>query len=274
MANRPGLTGAPARSAKASLRSVSRALDILRAFVPPPHTLGISDLARVLGLSKGTVHLLATTLESEGFLERNSETGKYTLGPAVHLLTAAGQRDIRLAAREPLQKLYVDTSFPAYLAIRLGRRAVIVEKAAPTLSFLPVLDVGTPVPFHSSALGKALLANAPDSDREAVLAELEASGIVATTPKTITSLDALREELAGVVRDGLAYDREESLPGVFCLASPVRDALGDVLGAVSVAAPAASLPEGPGRETVARLVRDTAAQVSYRLGYRGAKAGG
>ncbi len=229
----------------------------------------MSDLSRVLGLSKGTVHLLARTLENEGFLEREPGTGKYRLGPAVCVLAAAAQRDLRLAAREPMRRLYSDTSFPVYLATFLAGRAVVVEKAAPTLSFLPVLDVGAVVPLHSSALGKVLLAYAPEEVRAGLIAELDRAGLAATTPSTITSVPALVAELEAVRSAGLALDREESLPGVFCLAAPVWDAAGKSVAAVSVAAPVGTFADGGHREQVAGMVRRTAAAIAYNLGWRG-----
>lgn len=254
------------------LRSVRRALDVLRAFEPPPHCRGVSDLARDLGLSKGTIHLLVKVLEREGFLERDPPTRKYQLGPAVFRLTAAAQPDLRLAAREPLHHLYTDTSFPAHLAILVGGRAVIVERAAPTLSFLAALDVGTPLPLHSSALGKVLLAGASDEAREGTLNEIEAASLVAMTPSTITSLTVLRRELDSVQAAGLAWDREESLPGVVCLAAPVRGPGGDVVAAVSVAAPAGAIQEGAHAGALEGMVRRTADTIAYRIGYRGTGA--
>ncbi|RJQ08818.1 MAG: IclR family transcriptional regulator [Bacillota bacterium] len=266
-------TAAPAVKAAgraASVRSVRRALSVLRAFEDPPHSRGISDLSRALGLSKGTVHLLTVTLEKEGFLEKDATTRKYRLGAAVHGLTAAAQRDLRVTALEPMRRLYADTSFPVYLAIMLSGRAVIVEKAAPTLSFMSVLDVGSQVPLHSSALGKVLLAHATDPERDQLLAELERLGLPAATPATITSIQVLRDEINSIRARGLAFDHEESLPGVACVAAPVLDPSGRAVAAVAVAAPAASFPEDGQRKVVGGMVKRTADNISYRLGYRGA----
>ncbi len=262
-----GASGATARSG-AQLRSVRRALAALRAFEPPPHSLGVSEISRALGLSKGTVHLLTKVLEGEGFLERDAATGKFQLGPAIHILTAAARRDLRLAAREPMHRLYTETSFPAYLAVLLADRAVIVEKAAPTLSFLAILDVGAPMPLHSSAAGKVLLACSPAETRARLLGALKRSGLEPMTPGTITSFDALRAEIEKVARDGFALDREESLPGVFCVAAPVRGADGEMTAAVSVAAPAPAFEDAGQIELVRDMVRRTAEAISYRLGYR------
>jgi len=250
------------------LRSVRRALDLLRSFEPPPHNRGISELARELGLSKGTVHLLAGVLEEEGFLERDPASRRYRLGPAVFRLAAAAEPDLRLAAREPLHLLYTDTSFPAYLAILVGGRAVVVERAGPTLSFLAALDVGTPLPLHSSALGKALLAWAPPAVREAALAELGSSGLSAMTPSTITSVAALEAELGRVREVGSAWDREESLPGVACVAAPVRGPSGEVIAAVAVAAPAEAVTDETHAGSLEGVVRRAAGAISQRLGYR------
>lgn len=252
------------------LRSVRRALAVLRAFETPAHTRGVSELSRELRLSKSTVHLLAKALEREGFLERDPATRRYQLGPAVFRLAAAAQPDLRLVAREPLHSLYSDTSFAAYLAILVSGRAVVVERAAPTLSFLAALDVGTPLPLHSSALGKVLLAWMPAGEQEPALEELKRSGFPSLTPSTIKSLSELRRELLRVRETGTAWDREESLPGVVCLAAPVRGPSGEVTAAVSVAAPAWSVAAGEPATVLESLVRRTAETISYRLGFRGA----
>lgn len=252
--------------AQTPLRSVRRALALLRAFEDPPHLRGITELSRSLGLSKGTVHLLVGVLEEEGFLERDPASGKYQLGSALHRLTAAAERDLCALAREPLNRLYQDTSFPAYLAVLAGGRAVIVEKAAPTLSFLSVLDIGTPAPFHCSALGKAVLANLGRERREELLERLAGEGLPRMTAHTLTSTDALRVELDEVARSGVAMDREESLPGVVCLAAPVWNAAGELAAAVSVAAPVASLA-APRSETAAiDILKRAAETISRRLG--------
>jgi IclR family acetate operon transcriptional repressor len=240
---------------------------VLRAFEAPPHVQGIADLSRALGLSKGTVHLLAKVLEAEGFLEKDEITGKYQVGPAVGRLVASTRRDLTVVAREPMQELYAGTSFPVYLAVLIGDEAVIVERAAPTLSFLAVLDVGARIPMHCSALGKALLGHQPVRRREELLDALERKGLQAMTPATITTVSGLRAELEAVVRSGVALDREESLPGVFCAAAAVWDAEGGPVAAVSVAAPAGRVPE-EGRQALVELVRRTAGVISYRLGHR------
>ncbi len=250
------------------LRSVRRALAVLRAFESPPHLQGITDLSRSLGLSKGTVHLLVGVLEGEGFLERDPASGKYQLGSAVHRLTAAAERDLRTMARESLRRLYTDTSFPAYLAVLVGGQAVIVEKAAPTLSFLSVLDVGAPVPFHCSALGKALLAHLGLERREELVTRLGREGLPRMTQSTLTSLDELRAELERVAREGVAVDQEESLPGVVCFGAPVWNAAGEVAAAVSVAAPAASVAGPRQRAATIEILRRAAEAISYRLGWR------
>lgn len=248
------------------LRSVRRALAVLRTLADPPHRQGITDLSRSLGLSKGTIHLLAGVLEGEGFLERDPASGKFQLGSVLHRLAAAAERDLRALAREPLDRLYQDTSFPAYLAVLAGGQAVIVEKAAPTLSFLSVLDVGTPIPLHCSALGKALIAHLDRDRREELLVRVAGEGLPRMTAHTLTSVEALRAELEVVAQTGVARDREESLPGVVCLAAPVWNAANQPVAAVSVAAPAASLAGPRPEAATVDILKRAAATISRRLG--------
>lgn len=240
MAARKPVTEAEVAGGK--VRSVARAVGILKAFLKPPHEWGITELSEQLGLAKGTVHLLVKTLEDEGFLEQVPEGRKYRLGKAVHdlAMVTLGRADVRALARGYLNQLCAELAVPCYLAMRIGGKAVLVEKAEPLLPFMVVLQVGAVLPYHSSALGKVLLAYAPEPEREQILLSL---AMPASTRRTITDPEALRVELATVVQQGYALDREETLPGVFCVAVPVWGRDHTVAAALAVAATSATITD-------------------------------
>ncbi len=264
------MPGETAQIREGTVRSVARALGILGTFERPPHCWGISELSDQVGLSKGTVHLLVKSLVAAGFLEQDAASRKYRLGGAVHRLAAAlpSRDDVRTVARQHLTKLTAVTSLPSYLVTLVGDSAVLVEKAEPQLPLMLVLQVGIKLPLHCSALGKLLLAYLPDARREALLAEMEAAGLSEVTPHTITDMCTLRGELAAIPAGGHALDREESLPGLFCVAVPVRDGRGEVVAAVAVGAliPALSEQTYP---TVLPVLQQCANAISAGLGHRG-----
>lgn len=220
------------------VRSVARALAILKCFISPPHQFGITEISETLKLSKGTVHLLVKTLESEGFLEQLEETRKYRAGSMAYELGAAALGELRIPSRIHLQHMSCELNMPCYLAITIGNRAVLIEKAEPVNPFMVVMQIGAILPYHTSSMGKVLLAFSAPDQREQLLDHID---LQALTPNTITNRDLLKKEIEEVGRQGYAIDREETLPGVFCLAVPVEDGERRVIAALSLVAPSTSL---------------------------------
>lgn len=220
------------------VRSVARALTILKCFINPPHQYGITEISDMLKLSKGTVHLLVKTLEDEGFLSQVEDTKKYRVGSMAYELGVAALGELRIPARVHLQHMSYELSMPCYLAITIGNKAVLIEKAEPVNPFMVVMQIGAVLPYHTSSMGKVLLAYTSPDQRDLLLDHLD---LQALTPNTITNRELLRKEIEEVERQGYALDREETLPGVFCLAVPVMDANGRVISALSLVAPSTSL---------------------------------
>jgi len=240
----------PATEKNSGVRSVARALAILKSFGHPPYSRGITEISKELGLSKGTVHLLIKTMEKEGFLEQIRDSKKYRIGPAVHEIGASCVVDLRLAGRVHLHNLSRELAMSCYLAIVIGGKAVLIEKAESINPFMVVMQVGAALPYHTTSMGKILLAHAEDRVRAGIIDHVD---LPALTPNTITDRDGLRKEIDKVRRQGFAVDAEETLPGVFCLAVPVRDATGNVVAALSLVAPSTALNEDNFQEPLQRL---------------------
>ena len=142
-----------------------------------------------------------------------------------------------------------------YVAIERAQREIGIQS-----------QVGTRHPSHCTALGKVMLADLTD---EQVAEILEGCEMAALTEHTITSVAAFLAELAHVRLRGYAIDNEERSYGVKCIAAPIRDVHGRVIGAISVSGPAFRVSA----ETLPPLigaVTDAAASISRRQGYRGA----
>lgn len=225
-------------SKESRVRSVSRALKILKCFNRPPHQLGITELSEMLQLSKGTVHLLVKTLEDQGFVEQIAQNKKYRLGTVVYDLGVTAAGDLRIPSRMHLQKMSYEISMPCYLAINIGQKAVIIEKAEPVNPFMVVMQVGAILPYYTTSMGKVLLAFSEPQIREHMV---NTADLAPLTPQTITSREMLQKELEAVEKQVYALDREETLPGVFCVAVPVWDGHGRVIAALSAVAPSTAL---------------------------------
>jgi len=144
-----------------------------------------------------------------------------------------------------------------------------VESAGP---FRVNIEPGMHVPVHCSANGKLLLAYGPEVVREQTLAS---APFHAYTPQTITTASSLRREMQRIRREGHSEDNEEFLPGVCCIAVPVRNRRGDVVAGLAVMAPSARLPLATARHYLPDM-EACAAAISVELGRRGRRrlAGG
>ena len=253
-----------AKRAGARLSSVANATRLMKAFSDSEYEIGISNLARRLGLGKSTVHRLASTLVAAEFLERNPETGAYRLGLALFELGMLVRRKMSFVneARPYLRALMERTGEAVHLTVLDHRSVLYVNNLASPQAIRMQSNLGARVPAHCCSEGKVLLAHAAPETLEQLLA----AGLAPRTPKTIVRPQRLRDELALVRTRGFALDDEELEIGLRSAAAPIRDHRGDVIAAVSIAGPVQRVS----KKTLQRFASEVVAAgraVSQRLGY-------
>jgi IclR family transcriptional regulator, KDG regulon repressor len=268
MARKPTGKSEPRRRER--LSSVTTAMRLLKAFSEDEIEIGISALAKRLGIAKSTAHRLAVTLVAEGMLEQDRDNGKYRLGVALFRLGTLVRRRMEVSneARPYLYSLRETINESVHLAILDETEIMYVYHLESTQALRARSDLGVRKPAHSTAEGQAILAFEPQEVIDRVLAK----GLVAYTPRTITSPERFLKALAAVRQRGCAVDEEESEIGMVCVAAPIRDDTGAVVAAVGIAGPVTRLS----RKAVAGVIPHviaTADQVSARLGYRARAAG-
>jgi IclR family KDG regulon transcriptional repressor len=250
--------------AKARLSSVANSIRLLTSFSGQEDELGITTLASRLRLAKSTVHRLAATLTSAGFLEQNSETGKYRLGVALFELGALVRRrmDVANEARPKLRELLDKTGETVQLGIVDHYSVLYVYEMESPRAIRMAAAVGGRAPLHCTAVGKVLLAFQPADYMKQVIER----GLTPYTAKTITKRDAVLGMLEEVRLREHAIDDEESEGGLRAIAAPVRNHGGAVIAALGVAAPVQRMSK-KAMHSCAPSVIDTANAVSARLGY-------
>lgn len=251
--------------AKARLSSVANSIRLLTSFNGEEDELAITALAQRLGLAKSTVHRLASTLASAGFLEQNSQNGRYRLGVALFELGALVRRrmDVANEARPHLRELLEKTGETVQLGIVDHYSVLYVYEMESRRAIRMAAAVGARGPLHCTAIGKVLLAfQSADFIRETV-----ARGLTEFTDKTVTRREAVLEMLEGVRDRDYAIDDEESEPGLRAIAAPVRNHNGLVIAALGVAAPVQRMNK-KGMQTTVPTVMAIAQAVSARLGYQ------
>jgi len=217
-------------SADAATSVVDRSAALLAAFGPDDHALGIAELSRRAGLPKSTTHRLAAALVHAGLLERNGV--RLQLGLRLFELgeLVPRRRGLRAAALPFMEDLREATRNTIHLAVLEGTEVVYLE-ILPGPDGPPVPSrVGGRLPAHATAVGKAMLACLPPEQAEEILR----GPLRPLTSRTLTAPGAIRRQLARIRADGVAYDREESGPGVVCAAGPIRRPDGTAVAALSI----------------------------------------
>lgn len=248
-----------------SLSSVTSALQLMKVFSVEETELGISALAKELGVAKSTAHRLAVTLATEGFLEQNLENGRYRLGLALFELGTLVRRrmDVSTLGLPLLGALRDATQEAVHLAMLAQTDIVYLynlesSQAVGTRSYL-----GMRKPAFCTSEGRVLLGFAPPEQTVAVMK----GALVQRTPNTVIEPKALIRILEEVRANGYALDDEESEIGMRGLAAPVRDASGRVIAAVGLSGPMQRLSKKELRRLVPQVV-STADSISARMGYR------
>ncbi len=246
------------------LSSVAAASRVLREFDKHSAQLGVSQLARRVGIGKSTAHRIIWTLVAEGLLEKVDDTGLFRLTTAMRSLGASAETAQRLheAATLPLDRLRRLTPGTLHVAILDGADVVYVERREGPGAIQVFRAIGSRLSAHMTSSGKVLLAFLPPDERKRALDGLR---LTPRTPRTITSRRAFDAELARVQRQGYGENRGESEPGMCSIAAPVRDPVGRVVASVSVALYVDDVDAG--LPHLARPVVETAARVSAGLGW-------
>ena len=246
------------------LSSVTSALRVLKVFSENEVELGISSIAKRLGLAKSTVHRLAVTLASEGFLEQNPDNGRYRLGLSLFErgILVRRRMDVSNLGLPLLAALRDRTQESVHLAILAQTYIMYLYNLESAQAIGMRSYLGARKPAFCTSEGRVLLAFGPPEVAAAALKQ----ELVARTPKTNTNPQSLLKVLEEVRQHGYAIDDEESEVGMRGVAAPVHDSSGQVVSAVGLAGPIQRLTKKDLRAFVPQVV-STADAVSARLGY-------
>jgi DNA-binding IclR family transcriptional regulator len=253
-----------------AIQTVSNALRMLEAFYSDSE-LGVTELARRLGLHKNNVFRLLATLEQSGYIEQCTETDRYRLGTRCLELGHAFSRDHTLMKRSGpiLAELSRRTGETAHIGVLRDFEVVHLDGVQADQLLLTALRVGRRLPAHCTALGKVLVGCGDKALRETYSQSIQASALLTPrTGATIVDTDKLFDQLGSVSARGFAVDFEECEPGMTCVAAPVFGASGDVVAALSISGPCSRLSAEALHGDTGRLVMASAERLSEELGHR------
>ena len=275
-AQSPRARATPARERDASaparggVQSIGRAFAIMEEIARNRDGIGLAELSKRVGLHNSTTFHLVRTMVSLGYVRQLKDSKRYRIGRPLFALAANALDEIEMMslATPVLEALSRETGESAHFSVRMGDAVVVLARTSGPGAFQLADRVGVVRPAYCTALGKVMLAALTAEQFESYIARAE---LTAQTPNTITTVDRLRREIAEVRRTGVGIDDGEFDPEARCVALPVRDFTGQVVGAIGISGPVWRLSIDTLHKR-ARVVHVAADKLSAEFGYPGASA--
>ena len=200
--------------------AIDKCFTILGFLVRSKKPMGISDISNALQYNKSTVFNIVYTLNDLGILEygRNNEfrpgTQLYVLGKA------AGLGSELISTVHPyLGEINQRTKLSAFLGIRSGLRAIIVDKVDSAFDIKISSEIGMKLPLLAGAGGKALLSQLSDDEIDKILSQ---NKLKKFTRFSCVNKQKYKEMIERTRQNGIALDREEYIEGICAFAVPLN----------------------------------------------------
>jgi IclR family transcriptional regulator, acetate operon repressor len=252
-----------AEQSEAPAGAIDRALAVLGILAEASQPMGVTEIARRVGLPKSVVHYHVSALVRNRYVEARPDR-RYGLGHAALRLGRGNHTNVELRTRAlpHMRALHHETWETVTLSALVGHERVYIDQLVSPHEIKLAVELGRPLPLHAGASGRAILAFLPADSREALLSE----PLERVSPRTVVDPASLREMLESVRVTGVAVSRSERHEGAAAVAAPVFDAHG-VAGAMSVCGPEFRFDEAS-LERYAPLLKMAALQLSRELGWR------
>jgi DNA-binding IclR family transcriptional regulator len=221
--------------------SVKKAFEILKLVSTSKDGVGISEIARGLGMAKSTVHGMTSALEEMGVVLRDPATKRYTLGFTLFELgkSAYSQIDLKDLARPVAEELMERSHASVFIGVLNWDHVTVLDVVEPRTELKITAPIGTTLPLLAGAVGKVFLSKL---DEEEVKRIIKTKGLIRFTENSITSTDRYLQEIRTARENGFATDDEEYILGVRAVAAPIKKAA-PLMSAIWVVGLKASLDE-------------------------------
>ncbi len=226
-------------------------------------SVGVTELSKALGTTKARVYRHLRTLVDQGYAVQDSDSERYAAGPRLIALSRVAALTpfdgvVRLA-RPTMARLRDQLGHTVNLSLVYGDTASIVETLQGNSIIRVVMRTNAPLPLHSTAAGKLLLA-----ERLAQTGTLPEEPLQSFTANSITDSTALRTELMRVQAQGWAGAPEETVLGINALSAPIRDHRGELVAMISILSSIQFIPRQPPHELIDATV-NAAHEISAAL---------
>ncbi|MDN4075991.1 IclR family transcriptional regulator [Fictibacillus terranigra] len=246
------------------INTLEKAFDLLE-ILAKKNSLNLTELSAHLEQPKSSLYRIITTLELRGYISRDETNDKYCLGTKTLELTKNFLEGNTLlnVSKSKMDHLVQTTGESVNLGILKNHEILYVAsiEGSNPLKFTEV--VGAKAPFHATAIGKAITANLPLEQFNAMISD---NKLYPLTENTICSMKQLMVELQLTKERGIAIDNEEVVLGAKCIAAPIFNMFGKVIAAISVSGSKYNFTD----ENLSHIiteVKGAAEQISKELGH-------
>ena len=218
---------------KSQVKSVAKAIHLLDILAKERQSLSLLELSQRTGWPKSTIHALLSTMMDYSVIAQDNQDGKYHLG--MHLFelgnVVTGTWNALEVARPYLQHIMLKTEESVNLGVMDRDEILVIEHIDSGNPLRVMIERGTRLPMHCTAMGKVLLASIPPSQAKRIIKNVP---LQAYTPHTIVSVSDLEAELDKIRNDGYAIENGEMRVGMRAVAAPVYDVRGSAVYAIGI----------------------------------------
>jgi IclR family transcriptional regulator, KDG regulon repressor len=249
---------------RGGVQSLGRAFAILEEVARHRDGIGLAELSKQVGLHNSTTFHLAKTMVSLGYVRQERDTKRYRVGRPLFALAASALDEIEMVnlATPIMEDLSRETGESSHFAVRMGDAVVVIARTSGPGAFQLTDRVGVVRPAHCTALGKIILAALRPDQLKRFLERVE---LKPSTKKSITEPSALLREIAEIRRSAIAFDDGEFNAEVRCVAVPVYNFTGDVIGALGISGPVWRMTDQV-LQSRAKIVQAAATRLSNEFG--------
>ncbi|PIE67902.1 MAG: hypothetical protein CSA23_01535 [Deltaproteobacteria bacterium] len=249
-----------------TVKSLARGLDLLTMIAEADKPLGITDLSRKMGLAKGSVSRIVTTLVQQKFVTRDPESARYRAGIRLWELGLKSLEGLRFreVARPVMEAINGRTREGVHISVlNENNQMVFIDQIESTRTLRPFVRLGSLHPPYCVAMGKALLSVMSREELNQILP----SELVSYTKNTITDKDALFDQLQAARKRGYATNHGEYRVDLSGIAAPIFDHLSKAVGTIGIVLASDRLTEGLEKK-YGKILSSGAMEISLALGWR------
>jgi IclR family acetate operon transcriptional repressor len=251
---------AKAKNGTQPLTSLAKGLKLLLSLRACSKPVSLTEISRDFGINKVSALRILLTLERHRFVEKNLHDKKYQIGSnAFYVGSGFIVGGKRTKILEVMGKLVHELKHTITLGVLDETSVLFIERVDGLERVKVTVDIGSRVPAHSSAAGKALLAGLSDAE---IVNRFKGHRLKSDANAKFPSLRQILINVDKVRQSRFAVNNEESTPGLIAVAVPIVGAVGEHVAALGAAFPAGTLKNSEAQKKVASQLMQAAEEIS------------